>query len=374
MNYNCFRLMAYNYIDSSKLPNKSVTSEQSAFPIENAYNRIRRSKVWRSAGFFEVTSSNNQIIFKDNSMGSNKTATIATGNYSSLTSFITAVYNAFDTQTSDTITVTRENERFKFSSNGSYFDLLCSNVSFTAISLLGLDNVDRTGSLTYIADEIKIHSYERITWDLGFITNPNMFALIGKRNEAIKISPNAVIKLQANQTNNFSAPTYEANLTYDSEVISVISNGGLASVPLRFWSLYIEDQNPNGYIEVGSFFLGDYYNPQRGAVQIPFASKYVDLSTTELSEGGQSWSEIKEQSATYDIKWLGLYKEDIEEFKTIFETYGTSRPFFCSLDTNEYISTDLNRKLIFCKFQEAPSWELVSPNNFSLSFTLREEL
>lgn len=376
MTYNCVRLMAYNYADSDLLANSTITSVQSSFPLANMFNKQRRSKVTRTAGFFEITSSNNVIYFKESALGSNLSATLTVGNYTSIASFLTELKNALDTAGANTYTVTQSNFRFQFVTSGSYLSFLTSNASFTAYDILGFDNtVDKTNT-TILADELRIHDYERITFDMGVATDPSMFALIGLRNESIKISPTATIKLQGNHTNNWTSPVYDSTLTYDDEVITDISDAGLNSgIGLRYWSLYVQDRtNPNGYLEFSSVYLGDYWNPQRGVMQFPLQRTFVDNSVNTFSEGYQTYSDVYPQTTFYTGSWLGLQKADMEEFKNIYENYGQARPFWISLDTNEGMSTNYRRRIIFCKFNQDPVESLGSPDNFGLSISLREEL
>jgi len=120
--------------------------------------------------------------------------------------------------------------------------------------------------------------------------------------------------------------------------------------------------------------LGNYYNPQRGRVQFSYDSSYVDRSVTVFSQGGQSYSDQLEQTQTYTADWFGLQYSDIEEFKKIFADYGTARPLWVSMDSGEVWSSDRNRRIIFAKFDAAPTWSLVSPDNFTMTMTFREEL
>lgn len=372
-----FRIMPYNYLDSDVIANSYYTSQQTAFPASNLYNKQRRSKVWRSNGYFNVTSSNNGIVFKESGGGGTLTASIAVAEYTSISSLLTAIKAALEDVGAQTYTVTQSYYRFQIASGGSYLDLLCTNAGFTAYDLLGFDNTsDRTGALTYIADEARIHQYEALTWDMGVSTNPDMFALIGKRNASIGLSPKAVIKLQGNETNVWTSPSYEQTLTYDDEaLLQYATTSGLHTEALRYWRLYIQDRtNPLGYIELAKLYLGDYFNPARGRVQFPLKHAFIDRSETHMSEGGQTYSDAREQSAEYQATWVGLQKADIEEFKTIFETYGTARPFFISADTASVFSSANNRRILFCKFTDAPDYALVSPDNFEMSMNFREEL
>jgi len=200
--------------------------------------------------------------------------------------------------------------------------------------------------------------------------------LIGKRNQSIQISTGATLKLQGNETNDWTSPSYTQTLTYDDQVISLFSDTGLHTSSLRYWSLFIEDKkNPNGNIEVGSFYLGNFWNQTRGRVQFPLRSQPVDRSETIFSEGGQTYSDVREKTNIYNVEWLGLQKADIETFEEdIWAVYGTSRPFFVSMDGDEAFSTNKNKRIIFCKFDDEPNWDLSSPDNFIMSMSLREEL
>lgn len=378
----CVRLLSENYIDLEILANSDVSSERAAFPVTNAYNKQRRSKVWRSNGYFNVESGSNTIVFKDASGGANKTATIAAGEYSSTSAFMTAVDTAFEAAGVANYTVTQDsNLKFVITSDlsggATHFELIWTHADSAAMAgIMGFDtSVDQTGASSYTADLLRIHTSEWILWDLGISSDPDSFALIGPRNSAIKISPSATLKLQANETDNWSSPSFETTLTYDDEVIAKLSDSSIAGDAYRYWRLYFEDKdNPNGYIEVGAFFLGQYYAPNRGRVQFPFVSQAEDRSTTVTSEGGQTFHDIKQQTRTYNIQWKGLKKDEMEEIQSIFANYGISKPLFISFDSSAAFSSSALRKLKYVKFVDEPKEELVSPNNYSCSMQFREEL
>jgi hypothetical protein len=197
--------------------------------------------------------------------------------------------------------------------------------------------------------------------------------MIGERNKPIPISPTAIIKLQGNHTNNFTAPAFSIDLVYNAGIISYLSDNGIASDSYRYWKLYIEDKgNGNGYISIGAFMLGNYWNPVRCRPQFPLKKDFIDLSSTVFSEGGQSYSDIKEQTESYNIEMTGLTIVDEEYFWNIYNKFGKSKPFFIAMDSNLAFSSD--SKIKFVKFKDDPSEVLVRPNNFSISFQVREEL
>lgn len=376
----CLKLMSDNFVDLDILANSDVSSEQAAFPVTNAYNVNRRSKVWRSNGFYKVTSSNNVIRFRD-SASTDIDATITVGEYSSTSAFMTAVDTALESAGAANYTIT-QNSNLKFvitsdlSGGATAFQLRTADAAFTAVSLLGFSTASNlTGASTYTADYIRINSEEYILWDMGLSTNPQNFILIGSRNSPIKISSGATIKLQGNPTNDFTSPEFEQTLTYHDEAIVAFSDTGLHTDSLRYWRVAFTDiDNPLGYLEVGAFFLGNSMCLARGVPQFPFDSQYVDNSELVVSEGGQTFSEIKEQSQIYSIKWSALTKADQEEVTRVFRKYGTAKPFFISFDTDEVFSTENERMTKFVKFVDEPSYSLESPNNFSCIMKFREEL
>lgn len=377
MSVTGFRIFSENYIDIDILADSEVSSANTSYPIENIYNFQRRSKVWRSNGYWNITLANNRLIFRE-STGVDLTAVLNTGEYSTTASLMAEIKRAMESVGDSTYTITQNNLRFQFVSNGvggdSIFNLIYSGS--TIASEIGL-TADKTGSLTLIVDLIRIHGQEGeyILWDMGVSTNPDAFIAVDQRNSSIKISPTATVKLEGNETRNFSSPSFTTTLTHDDEVFSHITDSGIASVGYRYWRMYFDDpKNPNGYIQLGAVFLGNFLSPSRGRAQFPLIQRYLDRTQTLFSDGGQSFSDIKQKSQYYDVKLFGLQKADIEEWDMFFYSFGTGKPFFVSLDTNEVYSSNKNRRIILCKLDSNPGWSLSSPDTFSLTFTLREEL
>lgn len=379
---SCSKILYYNLFDANLYANLLESSEQASFPATNVLARIRRSKVWRTNGYYNVTSSNNTLIFRDVSGGSDKTATIAVGEYTSTTTFMAAVDSALEAAGSANYTVT-QNSNFKFvlasdlSGGATHFELRFAHASNTCEDLLGFDDVHYTGASSYTADFIRISTGERLTVDLGIDHNPTDFAMTGPRNSPLKLSPTGTFKLQGSSTNAWTSPEYSATLTYDDEVIVSLSETGLHTGPLRYWSVSFEDlANPYGYIELGSIFLGDSFpaSTSRGKAQFPLQINEIDRSTTALSEGGQSLSDVLEQSSRINVDWFGFTKEEKEELEDVFDRYGTAHPFFIALDPDSVFGSSASRNVKYVKFSDEPSITLVSPNNFKATTVFQEEL
>lgn len=375
------RILHDNFLDESLVSHQTESSEQAAFPVSNAFNFQRRSKVWRSNGYWEITSSNNVIVFRE-SVGVNLTATVTAGEYTSSTTLYAAIKTALEAVGDSTYTVSTDATtlKVKIASNGSggggIFQIMWTNASTTMDATLGFSTTeDDTGALTYTADELKIHTSEWIKWDFGISTLPKAFCLIGARNSPIKISPSAVIKIQGNETDSWSSPSESITLTYRDDVIYSIDEDGLWDEALRYARLSIVDQdNPQGYVQIGSLFLGDFFEPTRGGVQFPFSGQYIDSSITSFSEGGQTFSDIRQKTELFSINWYGLNTTDRELIDSLWDDLGTSNSFFMQFDPDVQFSSSANKMIRYVKFQSPPEYSLVSPGNFSCRMNLREEL
>lgn len=373
------RILHNNFLDTSLVSHQTQSSEQTAFPVSNVFNFQRRSKVWRSNGYWEITSANNTIIFRE-TLAVNLTATVAVGEYTSSTTLYAAIKTALEAIGDSTYTVSTDTTtlKVKIVSNGSggggvfQIDWITSTMGST----LGYATTEEdTGALTYIADQLKIHTSEWIKWDFGISTLPKAFCLIGARNSPIKISPSATIKLQGNETDIWTSPSSEITLDYQDDVIYSINEAGLWDEALRYARLLIQDQdNPQGYVQIGSLFLGDYFDAIRGRVQYPFSGIYIDSSLTTFSEGGQSFSDIRQKTEVFSISWFGLTIADRENIDDLWDNLGTSNSFFMQFDPDTAFSSSGNKLIRYVKFQNAPSYDLVSPGNFACKMVLREEL
>lgn len=376
------RIFNNNVLDVDFIANQVFSSEQSAFPASNALNFQRRSKVWRTNGHWEITSSNNTIIFRE-STGVDLTATVAVADYTSTSALFTAIKNAMEFVGSSTYTIANDSTTLKiqFTSNGSggggIFEIDWTSSSMA--SVLGFNTSEEdTGALVYLADELKIHTDEYIQFDFGISTLPTAFALIGARNSPIKITPSATIKLQGNETNTWTSPTSDLSVDYDDEVFCAVSTSGLWSEALRYARLQIIDQaNVNGFVEIGALFLGTFFEGTRGKAQFPFRGEHVDRSKRVISEGGQTFSDLREKTERFTIDWFGLTVSEKEEIDDLFLQLGTSQPFFVQFDgsTDPLAFSGRKEKYIrYVKFERAPSYELVSPGNFACSMAFLEEL
>lgn len=375
------RIVSENWILPDLLADSEASSERSGFAKENAFNGERRSKVWRSNGHWSVVSGENDIVFRETTLGPDLTATVTAGDYSSSTTFFAAVKSALELAGDSTYTVSADTTtgKVKIVSNGSGGGgvlILKWTVSTEMADLLGYSSAtDDSGSLTYLADILKVHSDERLVWDLGLPGNPRAFIAVGPRNAPLKLSPSAVIKIQGSTTNVWDTPEFEATIGYDSRALTYFDEEGFHVEPLRFWSFEITDpSNPYGYVEIGYVVLGDYVTTDRGCAGFPFRVKKADRSVTVTSDGGYTSSDVRQKFDQFGLDWNGLTTADKELIEGVFDEYGTSHSLFFAFDPLEAFSTESVIHVRLCKFDAEPDFQLVSPGVWTMTMSLREEL
>jgi len=377
------RIFKDNFVDDDILAARDQSSEQSVFPASNVIRGIRRSKVWRSDGFFNITSSNDTIVFRE-TVATDLTGTIVNAEYQSRAAFYVAVKSAMEgaagAGSTYTIEIDSTTLKTKLTSNGSggggIFEPQWQTGDSDLADLLGFDSsAADTGSLTYTADTLSIHQEEFLEYDFGVPDNPTGVILTGPRNGSIKISPGATIKLLGNDTGNFTSPQESVTLTYnDSHIIST-SSTGLFSTARRFARIQIIDiDNAQGFVELGAVFLGDFFSPTRGAIQFGFTDAHIDRSSIVVSEGGQVFSDDRPRSETFQTSWFGLTISEKETIQDFFEDVGISIPFFIQFESENAISSSVNFYTRYVKFASAISFAAESPGNYSASMTFREEL
>lgn len=333
-----FRIVDFNYAFD---PATSVTasSEDSNFPVSNI-SKYFRSKVWRSDpenGTFVITSSNKYINFKDG--GSELTATLTTGTYTS-TTLAAQIKLKMEDQTADTITVSYSSltGKWTIASSGATFQLLFStgtNASSSVRDAIGFGSSDYTGALTYISPKICIHTEESIVIDTQTEEEIDSFVMVFDAQDGNKLTQSAVVKLQANATLNWDSPAVSQTLSFD-EIYNSYSHFFSSDQSYRYWRIKIVDsQNPNLQIEVSKIILGKgvvVQGPENGIV-----IKSNDLSKVISTPYGHRYADIYPQQRTMEMTFNVMDLTDVETLYGIYQRCGNFMPICVCLDTQAEI-------------------------------------
>jgi len=377
---SCLRVWDSNWADSSVAANIYYSSEKTTHPASNAYNLDRRARVWRSAGYWNIVSGSNTIVFRE-SVGVDLTATITVGEYATTADLLTEIKTQLEAVGASTYTVSLDTTTSKFkilsdlSGGGGIFQLIWTSATGFGTTI-GFDtSADDTGAAFYIADLLRIHTEEFFIFDLGIASNPKAFALLWDRNIPTKFSATATVRLQGNTTNSWASPAYDQTVTVNDYIVALEDKNGLHTSGLRYWRVYMQDvDNPIGYLEIGAIYIGDSYSPTRGAAQFPFATQLQDRSTVVYSESGQTYTYKRPKYQTFDISWAALKKDELESLEDFANQVGTHDTFIISFDSLGAFSTVAETWIRAVKLDQMPEFSLVSPNNFQMVMRVREEL
>jgi hypothetical protein len=376
---NNILVMHQNYVSTDVLNSQTKSSELTAAPATNVWDKVRRTKFWRTAGYYVVTSANKGIVLQEVA-AVNQTVNIAEGTYATDALFIAAVKTALDSAAGSAVyTVTRDTttNRIKITSDGAggaVFRLMLTNVAFTATDLLGYTSAaDLTGSLTYTANALRVHTSEWLRWDFGMAVFPQAFAICGTRKDGLKISSTATVTLQGNSTDVWTSPEYTQVIEWNADCMALIDEDGLHTAALRYWRLLIVDKdNSNGYVEISSAFLGGVITTDTGKVQFPLETTYVDYSRTVASEWGTKYSDKRQLSRTFRLQWEFLDKSEVEDLQDFIEAFGLTDCFWIALDPNGVFSNSFQKNVMPCYFDETPTFMLNRPNQMSSVWNIRE--
>lgn len=367
---NCnVRFLDNNYAEDATT---TYSSQLTAYLFSNALNKFR-SRIWKPAGNFTITSSNNSIYIND---GSNKTITLTSGNYtySTLASHIQTQLN-----TSSTLwTCTYSSTTFKFTiahtGSATLRFTQTTNAVWSTLGYLGSSDVAGT---SWVADAQRNHTSEYITFDLT--TNPEItaFCLIGPLEKIFTISPTATLKLYANNINDFTAPALTTTLSRtDGGIFQFMDD--IADSAYRYWKFELIDLDnplgPEGF-EISHVYLGDYTTLTNRNISRGFQKSFIDNSESLESESGALFFNEKIKYLTLDnMDMIQLSKEDRATLENVFNINGKHTPFYISVDPRLEISNSIDELTRYVIFNQDFKLNHIISDRFNLSFSVREVL
>lgn len=351
----------------------TYSSQQSSFPASNAVN-TSRSRVWKPAGNFEITSANNKIYIND---GSNKTATLTVGSYlyAALATHVQTQLNAVSTDW----TCTYDNvSTFKFTINRSSGTkvLRKSQTTNAAWDTLGYTGTNDVNTGPFVADEQRNHTSEWIKCDLGIPQQATFAGIISGIDKIFTLSATATVKAQANNIDFWDNPP--VNITVPVGQISAMATLDAVTAPstYRFHRIQIIDRlnylGPEGF-ELAYIYLGDHTTITTSNVAIGFTKELTDPSVVLQSENGALFAEKRPRYLTLtdnNIQLLGgQERQDIEQ---LFYDIGTREPIFVSVDPDVSVTLSLEELTRFMVMTRSPTLTHVLRDYYNISYDMRE--
>lgn len=328
------RFLDYNYVRQTNVL-LTPTSEHPNFPIENMRHDFR-SKVWRSNGYFLIGASNNKIDFRETSLGPQITATLASGSYSpdELETEIASKMTAA-TLNGRTYTVTLSAATGKWTITGqTYLELNWLTGPSTANSVgpsIGYAVSDQTGDIAYTGASVAIHTEESIVIDLGTTEDVDSFVMLWSPLDGVGISANAVVRLQANHLDSWSAPPVDEIVLFD-EMFLTLSHFFVSDQPYRYWRVKIVDSaNSNLFVQVGKIILTKATqlqdDPERG-----FSYTLEDQSKRIETEFGNQYVDVLPFRQKLSFNYAALQYADVVTLEQMYRRNGSKIPITVVLD------------------------------------------
>jgi hypothetical protein len=190
--------------------------------------------------------------------------------------------------------------------------------------------------------------------------------------EPLRFTEGARFWLEANPTDEWSAPAFsqELGLDRDNQVISLF----LAEPEeYRFWSLRIEDPaNPAFYVEVSKIILANSDRLTR-TPDTGFTVREEDLSTVEENAYGHRYGDLKPLRKSLAINYNVLDEADLLTLQEIYRSVGRVIPVVFALDPEERVF-DRNRFLIYGNFTGPFETSHIHFRHFASKADLKEAL
>lgn len=368
------RLISNNYTQLSPT-DITTSSEQVNFPAENIKHEFR-SKQWRSKGHYAINENNNKIDFKEVDGGSELTATLTTGSYSAneLEVEIKSKLESAGSNTYD-VSFSEVTGLWTIESGGSHFELLLSTGTNQATNTLkqvcGFPDEDKSSNLSYTGSNIAIHTEEFVMFDLKTTEEINSVAILWPKEDGIKLSGNAILKIQANATNEWSSPALDETLTVNN-TYSIASHYFTSDQSYRYWRvLVIDPNNAYLYVNVGVIVLGksisvDY--PENG-----FGFEYADNSKTQTTDYGNEYVDKYPITTSIEFDYKYFDEQDFSIFDSLYIQNGAYKPVFVVLDETGQV-LDKDQVYVYGKLDRKFQFRHITYNLYNTKIKINEIL
>jgi F5/8 type C domain-containing protein len=212
---------------------------------------------------------------------------------------------------------------------------------------------------------------QSIVFDLVTTEPINSIVLLWPKENGIRLTDAAVIKIQANATNVWTSPAVDQTLTINNDY-SVASHFFTSDQNYRYWRVTITDPtNPYGYLELGVVWLGkalDIENAQNG-----FTHKLIDQSKVTRNDFGHEYVDEYPLTSVLEFSYLNIEYDTQVILENAYRTNGRRKPVLVALDAEENVY-DKDHFLVYGKITSGFGSNHVSYNIFSTDNIVIEEL
>lgn len=224
--------------------------------------------------------------------------------------------------------------------NTNYIDWSVSATTLTAsseVATLPVENV--------------LYELRTKVWRSTNDTDENIVADLGSAKSvtaAIFVNHNwtsgGTYTLQAHTSDSWGAPAYSQALTHHADVIIFH-----LSQTYRYWRIRIQDgSNPDGYVELGRWFLGTYVEPSAN-FRYDWTEDVIDTSVIRMTRASAEQISAKPMYRLFGISFTHS-TTDFDNVKAIVDAKGTSNRMFIAFDWDN----EPNDYTIYGRFLQLP--------------------
>jgi hypothetical protein len=159
--------------------------------------------------------------------------------------------------------------------------------------------------------------------------------LLWPKEDGIRLSNTATVKIQANATNVWAAPAVDETLTIDNTYV-MASHYFASNQSYRYWRVVIEDaSSPYDYVELGLCWLGK--GLEIDPAQNGFRYSIVDASKTNRTDFGHVYTDEYPLVAALEFTYQYLEYDEIQILEDAFRLNGNKRPVLVCFDPLEAV-------------------------------------
>lgn len=352
-----------NYLSASA----THSTFDSSYPFANIYD-TRRGLVGVFRGNFTVTAGENDKLYIND--GTDKTVTLAAAEYTgtTLASHIQTQLNAASTNW--ICTYSTSTYLFTVNRTSGTAALRFSQTTNAAWDMLGFIGLTDDSTPSFVSDESRIHSEEWIKIDIGISQEVGFVGIVGPISEAFGISDTAVLKIEGNSIDDFSAPP-----TSIAMQVSDLGAFAYPDVSHRFWRLSIKDrQNTGGpsALKIGYLSISSIVAVGNSSISTGFQAGYIDPSILLVSENGTRYHDTRQKYFTLSGEIQAAFGDSRRDLEQFFYDYGTSEPFFMSIDAGLRVFENQGEVTKLVRFEAQPSLQNIIRDYFNVSLSVSE--
>lgn len=178
-------------------------------------------------------------------------------------------------------------------------------------------------------------SSESVVFDVQTIEDVDSVVILWPKEDGIRLTSSAVIKIQANATNVWTSPAVDQVVTINNDY-SVASHFFSTTQSYRYWRVLVTDPtNPWGYIEIGQVWIGKSLSVQNA--ENGFRFSLIDRSKSVETEFGHKYTDEYPISSVLQVSYKYLDYEEIQIIENAFRTNGTRKPVLIAVDPEEAV-------------------------------------